>query len=286
MKPAKVSLLHRMLQCLKQCVDCNIVKRFTAINSSVNILLISAVISFPYSAAAHSATQSADKYSSFEELERNEDPASYRMTEKDAKVPMLIMAIHGGGIEPGTSEIANEVSKNYSLYLFEGLKSSGNRDLHITSTRFDEPAALAITASHQYVMSLHGYYSEDRAIKVGGTDRVKIRILVDELNRSGFAAEMLATDDKYAGTHPNNIANKSLSGLSIQLEMSTGFRQSLFDRFTLKDRAATQNETFYRFTKLLTDFIHENYEEDGGDFPSAKIKHPLQLKKEVFWRLC
>ncbi|MEC1231819.1 poly-gamma-glutamate hydrolase family protein, partial [Bacillus paralicheniformis] len=102
----------------------------------------------------------------------------------------------------------------------------------------------------------------------------------------GFAAEMLATDDKYAGTHPHNIANKSLSGLSIQLEMSTGFRQSLVDRFTLKDRAATQNETFYRFTKLLTDFIHDNYEEDGGDFPSAKIKHPLQLKKEVFWRLC
>ena len=37
------------------------------------------------------------------------------------------------------SEIRNEVSKNYSLYLFEGLKSSGNKDLHITSTRFDEP---------------------------------------------------------------------------------------------------------------------------------------------------
>ena len=83
MKPAKVSLLHRLLQCLKQCVDCN-TKSFTAINIFVNILLISAVISFPYSAAAHGATQSGDQYSSFEELERNEDPASYRITEKNA----------------------------------------------------------------------------------------------------------------------------------------------------------------------------------------------------------
>ncbi|MFN2745521.1 MULTISPECIES: poly-gamma-glutamate hydrolase family protein [Bacillus] len=262
MKPAKVSLLHRMLHCLKQCVDCNTAKSFTAINRFVNILLILAVISFPFSIAAHGfSSQSADQYDSFAELKNHEDPADYRIVAKHGGSRMLIMAIHGGGIEPGTSEIANELSRSYSMYLFEGLKSSGNSVLHITSTRFDEPTALEMAASHEYIMSLHGYYGEERLIKVGGTDRTKIKRLVIELNKAGFAAEMLDTDDKYAGTHPDNIANKSISGLSIQLEMSTGFRKSLFDVFTLKDRASTQNPAFYRFTKLLADFIQKNYQD-------------------------
>ncbi|KAA6482420.1 poly-gamma-glutamate hydrolase family protein [Bacillus swezeyi] len=282
MKPAKVSLLHRMLHGLKQRVDCNTVNHFTAINRFVNILLISAVISFPSFAMAHGMTfQSGDQYTSFEELKNNEDPSDYRIATKQAGSQMLIMAIHGGGIEPGTSEIANELSQSYSMYLFEGLKPSGNADLHITSTRFDEPIALDMAASHEYIMSLHGYYGEDRDIKVGGTDRVKINRLVQELKQSGFPAEMLKTDDKYAGTHPDNIANKSVSGLSIQLEMSTGFRKSLFDQFTLKDRASTQNETFYRFTKLLTDFLQENYEAGGGS-SSGITKHLLIWLKEVF----
>ncbi|MBG9915551.1 poly-gamma-glutamate hydrolase family protein [Bacillus sonorensis] len=263
MEPAKVSLPRRMLQCLKQCVDCNTANRFTAINRYVKILLISSVISIPSFAMAHheyAAGQSDDRYASFEELKQNEDPSDYRIATKQAGSTMLIMAIHGGGIEPGTSEIANELSHSYSMYLFEGLKSSGNSSLHITSTNFDEPSALDMAAGHTYIISLHGYYAEDRLIKVGGTDRGRIKILVEELNKAGFTAEMLKTDDRYAGTSPDNIANKSISGLSIQLEMSTGFRRSLFGVFTLKDRASTQNEDFYRFTKLLSNFIESHYE--------------------------
>ncbi|KKB74697.1 MULTISPECIES: poly-gamma-glutamate hydrolase family protein [Bacillus] len=263
MEPTKVSLSRRMLQCLKQCVDCNTANLFTAINSFVIISLISSVILIPSFALAHDGGPtvfSDDKYANFEELKQNEDPSVYRIATKQAGSTMLIMAIHGGGIEPGTSEIANELSRKYSMYLFEGLKLSGNSSLHITSTHFDEPAALEMAAGHQYILSLHGYYAEDRNIKVGGTDRNKMSKLVDKLHQAGFAAEMLEPGDKYAGTSPDNIANKSITGLSIQLEMSTGFRKSLFDTFTLKDRALTQNEDFYRFTEVLSRFIEDNYE--------------------------
>lgn len=98
MEPTKVSLPRRMLQCLKQCVDCNTANRFTAINRYVKILLISSVISIPSFAMAHheyAAGQSDDRYASFEELKQNEDPSDYRIATKQAYSTMLIMAIHG-----------------------------------------------------------------------------------------------------------------------------------------------------------------------------------------------
>jgi phage replication-related protein YjqB (UPF0714/DUF867 family) len=53
---------------------------------------------------------------------------------------VAVIAPHGGGIEPGTSELATAIAgDDFSLYLFEGLKSAGNGELHITSTNFDEP---------------------------------------------------------------------------------------------------------------------------------------------------
>jgi phage replication-related protein YjqB (UPF0714/DUF867 family) len=67
----------------------------------------------------------------------------------------IIMAIHGGGIEPGTSEIALATAGYHpatltpaadghglhDFWLFEGLLSSGNGDLHVTASNYDEPIA-------------------------------------------------------------------------------------------------------------------------------------------------
>lgn len=145
MEPTKVSLSRRMLQCLKQCVDCNTANLFTAINSFVIISLISSVILIPSFALAHDGGPtvfSDDKYANFEELKQNEDPSVYRIATKQAGKDNADHGHSRHGIEPGTSEIANELSRKYSMYLFEGLKLSGNSSLHITSTHFDEPAAL------------------------------------------------------------------------------------------------------------------------------------------------
>ncbi|MCY8548119.1 poly-gamma-glutamate hydrolase family protein, partial [Bacillus vallismortis] len=55
------------------------------------------------------------------------------------------------------------------------------------------------------------------------------------------------------------IAYKSKTGLSIQIEMSTGFRRSLFGIFSLKSRSVTQNERFYDFTEVMSRFLKSNY---------------------------
>jgi Poly-gamma-glutamate hydrolase len=64
----------------------------------------------------------------------------------------IVMAIHGGGIEKGTSEIAlavagyhpatlatsDDVFGLHDFWLFEGLLPSGNGKLHVTASHYDE----------------------------------------------------------------------------------------------------------------------------------------------------
>ena len=80
-------------------------------------------------------------YKSFAELNTVEkNGLAFRLKVKNRKTSFVVIAPHGGGIEPGTSEIANAIAGlNYSLYTFDGIRLSGNELLHITSTLFDEP---------------------------------------------------------------------------------------------------------------------------------------------------
>jgi phage replication-related protein YjqB (UPF0714/DUF867 family) len=42
---------------------------------------------------------------------------------------LAVVALHGGGIEPGSSEIANDIAgEESSFYAFEGLKAPDNTD--------------------------------------------------------------------------------------------------------------------------------------------------------------
>jgi len=84
-----------------------------------------------------------------------------------------VVAPHGGGIEPGTSEIADGIAdEELSLDAFEGLKSNGNKDLHITSTRFDEPTCLILIGRSDVVVTIHGENSEadGEGVFLGGLD--------------------------------------------------------------------------------------------------------------------
>ncbi|MCY9198108.1 poly-gamma-glutamate hydrolase family protein [Bacillus atrophaeus] len=219
---------------------------------------------FVLSTGSNSAL-AADKYKSFEDLKANEDPGNYNIFTKDLETPVLIFSPHGGGIEGGTSELARELSNSYSTYLFEALKIPGASDLHITSTNFDEPQALELLSKHDLTISLHGYAYSGEHTLVGGTDREKAEKLTQALNAAGFSAELLPVGAPLAGTNPNNVSNKNRTGMSIQLEISTGQRRVMFDTFSLKGRSGSQNDQFYKFTSLLSEFIDENVNEAAGD---------------------
>ncbi|MCY7919075.1 gamma-polyglutamate hydrolase PghZ [Bacillus vallismortis] len=200
----------------------------------------------------------ADKYSNFKELKENESPLSYNILTTDVDRRVLILAPHGGGIEGGTSELARELSKSYSAYLFEGLRIPGASELHITSRNFDEPQALDLLSKHDLTISIHGYASSKKHTLVGGTDREKAAKITSLLTDAGFSAELLSEDSRLAGTNEQNIANKNSTGMSIQLEISTEQRKEMFNTFTLAGRNGTQNQVFYDYIAVLTKFINEN----------------------------
>ena len=112
----------------------------------------------------------ADKYPNFDVLSRSEiSGIDYQISVRRAGDAFAIVAPHGGGIEPGTSEIADAIAAGeFSFYAFEGLKSSGNTDLHITSTRFDEPMCLTLIRQSDIVLTLHGEDSDGMATRIFG----------------------------------------------------------------------------------------------------------------------
>ncbi|WP_366597608.1 poly-gamma-glutamate hydrolase family protein [Bacillus velezensis] len=209
--------------------------------------------------------QATDVYRNFAELQANEPETNYNIFATDHATPVLILAPHGGSIEGGTSELSRELSNDYSTYLFESLKTSNGFDLHITSTHFDEPTALDMTARHQRVISLHGYSDSTEHIIVGGTDPVRGQTLVNRLNAAGFSAELVGAGHRFAGESSANIANKCITGESLQIELSTGLRKSMFGKFSLNGRAGTETVTFYKFSGLMSEFINENYNVGGNE---------------------
>ncbi|MCY8867358.1 poly-gamma-glutamate hydrolase family protein [Bacillus spizizenii] len=234
-------------------------RKYSMLRLCFSMLLVLSLVTIGLNSAL-----AADQYRNFEELQANEDPVNYNIFTKELETPVLIFAPHGGGIEGGTSELARELSNSYSTYLFEGLKKTGNTSLHITSTNFDEPQALELLSRHDFTLSLHGYASDEKHILVGGTDRENTGKLTEALNDAGFSAELLPVGAPLSGTDPANVANKNRTGLSIQLEISTGQRRAMFDKFSLIGREGSKNETFYRFTDLLSDFVNENVSRKAG----------------------
>jgi phage replication-related protein YjqB (UPF0714/DUF867 family) len=167
----------------------------------------------------------ADKYESFAELAAREtDGRDYRIRALERRdSPVIVLAPHGGSIEIGTSELAELVAgTEHSLFLFEGLKPYGaNRDLHITSHRFDHPHCLALAAARAVTLAIHGCRGESH-IYIGGLDFELTALLGGHLTAAGLTASV--NGHGYPGRHPLNICNRSARGRGAQLEVTNDLR--------------------------------------------------------------
>lgn len=135
---------------------------------------------------------------------------------------------NAGGIECGTSEIAEEVAgDDFSFYAFEGLKRRGNGNLHITSTRFDEPRALSIAAASDRVLAIHEEGSRKPVVFLGGRDPAAQKRLRVSLQQRGFSVRSHPNPNLH-GAATVNICNRCRTGAGVQIELSRGLRQSCF----------------------------------------------------------
>jgi phage replication-related protein YjqB (UPF0714/DUF867 family) len=172
----------------------------------------------------------ADKYPNFEVLSRNETSGiDFRILLRRSKAAFAIVAPHGGGIEAGTSEIADAIAgEEFSFYAFEGLKRAKNSDLHITSTRFDEPMCLTVVGQSDIIITIHGEASEDgEGVFLGGLDDELGPTIGAALQDSGFDVRK-HPNPELQGREPENVCNRGRSGKGVQLELSRAVRKEMF----------------------------------------------------------
>jgi len=183
-----------------------------------------------------------------------------------AETEKIVMAIHGGGIEKGTSEIAlavagyhpatlatsNDGLGLHDFWLFEGLLSSGNGDLHVTASHYDEPIATELVKNARRCISLHGCTDAQAKgkIQLGGLDFEFRAIVLEELTAVGIDAE-ITTNPVLDGDLPGNIANLTKIGGCAQLEIGARERKKLFGTDTRAERKNTTNDDFWLLVGAL-----------------------------------
>ena len=192
-----------------------------------------------------------DKYENIADLKQVEkEDVDYTILYRELLSDITIMAPHGGGIEPGTIDIADElVGSDYTFYAFKGLKKSGNATLHINSNRFDEPTAVRAANHAEIVVSIHGARDKSEMVHIGGTHHALKQIVMNELRSAGFDASICEIPG-LQGIKPENICNRSKTKKGVQLELSRGLREKLFDNLGHR-YLRKKTVLFYRFVNTL-----------------------------------
>ena len=194
-----------------------------------------------------------DTYANYADLATHEvEGTDYRVRQRTvAGSAMLHLSIHGGGIEPGSAECADycATQQGRNFYAFEGIKSSGNSTLHITSTHFDEPRALAAQAQAAYTISWHGAAGSLPLVYMGGADTALRTRISTALSAAGFAIGLTPTE--LDGDDPASINQKNRRLAGVQIEMTLALRQSFFPDGdtgrTNRDDPGARTQAFFNF---------------------------------------
>jgi phage replication-related protein YjqB (UPF0714/DUF867 family) len=198
-----------------------------------------------------------DKYRSCRELTRYEtEGTDYEILAREGSTSIAIIAPHGGGIEPGTADVADAVAADrHAFAAFKGIKKTGNATLHIRSDRFDEPTAVKLAEQCRMVVTIHGCRGQEERVYVGGRNhKVKTRI-IDALNRAGFHAQE-SLEPGLKGDSRQNICNRCRTGEGVQIEISRGLRARTFEGLARRS-IRKKTGTFYRFVKAIKGAIEE-----------------------------
>lgn len=171
------------------------------------------------------------KYCSFAALASRElDGRDFKRIVKKEHSNIVVIAPHGGGIEPGTSEVAEALAgSEFSMYCFEAIRLSGCRDLYVSSVCFDEPMCVQLVESSEVVVAIHGCMGQHKVSYIGGIDESLVTSTIGALRSAGFSAERGL--GQYSGRDRRNICNKGNSGKGLQIEIPNGLRRQMFEEF-------------------------------------------------------
>ncbi len=144
---------------------------------------------------------------------------------KETDSDVTVVAIHGGKIEKGTTELAYALAfhNNYNYYSFLGLKRTSNFSLHISSDEFAELYALEMVSKSKVTLSIHGCDGAEEFTYIGGRDAELANRIKESLTKHGFTVKK-DTPRELEGISPYNIVNRNIDERGVQLEISEGLR--------------------------------------------------------------
>lgn len=154
----------------------------------------------------------------------------------ELRAPFGFMALHGGGLERGTAEIASASAEAAGASLYAVVQPEG-LDWHIPSPQIDPDASEGLRTFLEHVdvvVSVHGYGREERlhALLIGGAHRdlaiVAAGALRDALPAYRVIDDLEAMPVRMRGVHPRNPVNRTRGG-GVQLELPPRIRDEPSD---------------------------------------------------------
>lgn len=144
--------------------------------------------------------------------------------------PLIVIAPHGGAIEPRTSEITSAIAgTDHTQCQFKGKLPAGQNypRLHVTSENWDVEECLILIGQRTHALSIHGTSKPDKVVYIGGRDTATGAELATALRAAGFSVVQPAPAD-IAGTSVQNFVNKDADGAGVQFELTYDLRIELF----------------------------------------------------------
>lgn len=188
-----------------------------------------------------------DRYRSIQELLASTSEQNYCIDYCNRGTQVLLVAPHGGKLEPGTSQLVKALAgESYSYYDFQGLTDKFDPEVHVASTRFDCPYLQPLLNQAELALTFHGCCDPGQTVYLGGLDRENIQNLWHRLETAGFK---VAEHVYHRGVSSKNICNRARSGKGIQVELSNDWQLEL----TSTEKTEAAKALLVTFTGFIFD---------------------------------
>jgi phage replication-related protein YjqB (UPF0714/DUF867 family) len=223
------------------------VKKYLGLIAMGGLLVIAF---FPGNDYSDIETENGGSYEDYSELaDERAEGIDYEIISRETDSDLAVIAIHGGSIEPGTSELADAIAgDDYDFYTFYGMMDSDNLSLRITSTNFDEPIARTLVQESDRTLSIHGFAGSGELTYVGGRDKELVAQIKEGLTAAGF--EVADAPRKLSATDDLNICNNNTRKAGAQIEISSSQRLKLFESLDEAGRETTTS-AFEAYTTAI-----------------------------------
>lgn len=143
---------------------------------------------------------------------------------------LVYIAIHGGAMEPPTSQLAVYCADaTGAYYSFEALSDLTASTLALPATTFDEPFSQVNVGNSTRAISFRGVEDQRESEEVAylsGLDDVLVALVGQELTAAGFVVDTPPL--RFEGSDPRNIVNKTRLHAGVQIDLTRSLRKSFY----------------------------------------------------------